>query len=802
MIRNRAFAFVARARRTVSLIFGSSMVLLFAAPVSAETLYVPSQFPTIQSAVDGAVNGDEIVIASGVYSSGFDFHGKRLLVHSADGALSTIIDLSAVGGTACRAETAEPVGTIVRGLTIKGATTSAIVVGPFAMLAVEDCRVIDSTTYRADGGAGVRCAGGSVNVSGTIFSNLESALSSYTLVASGGAIKIQADGDAAFDDCVFSNCRVTNSVPSAGTGEFTIAAARGGAIACSQSSVRLTGCTIDACSAFAHRPFVYPYGIGYGITESRGGALVAESSSTLTVSTSTISNCVARASFERLGEGNGQAGCDWQSQAENFMARAFGGAIASHLGSSVSISAVELVANHAVGRVGTHGSSLSYMDVRQVSIYAIGGSIHFDGYGTGATLDCEFLSSSGSQCRRETYAANPAGATHIDDCINFTAKAREAAFFPGVGGGTISDSSFHHSTGTAVEIFGGTGVGLINCTFNSNIGNSLLLNGNAPLVSGCTFQSSSGAPIYNSGSGSGPTVIGSEFCANTPNTITGAWIDGGGNSFDAVCMTSDCNNNGIEDAVDIKSGTAQDCNSNGLPDGCDIASELSMDCDENEIPDDCEFPALSRTSPSLSPVQSGTTLTHSFQGLPQPGTDVLLTVDANADLSSVNETIQVKSGTTVLGTLFQTGGADCAAVSASLLIPRAQFESLIGVNGTLSLQFIPSFAVTPGTCATSSLICSVQYQPEVAGDCNANATPDVCDVLFGKSADVNENLIPDECEALPPCLGDFNLDGQVNSADLAILLNAWGTANADLDRDGTTNAADLATLLGLFSPCS
>ncbi|MDZ4754975.1 MAG: LamG-like jellyroll fold domain-containing protein [Phycisphaerae bacterium] len=58
--------------------------------------------------------------------------------------------------------------------------------------------------------------------------------------------------------------------------------------------------------------------------------------------------------------------------------------------------------------------------------------------------------------------------------------------------------------------------------------------------------------------------------------------------------------------------------------------------------------------------------------------------------------------------------------------------------------------------------------------------------------------------AAPPCVGDLNLDGKIDAADLAILLGAWGSAagtTADLNGDGTVNAADLALLLGAWGPC-
>lgn len=50
----------------------------------------------------------------------------------------------------------------------------------------------------------------------------------------------------------------------------------------------------------------------------------------------------------------------------------------------------------------------------------------------------------------------------------------------------------------------------------------------------------------------------------------------------------DCNGNGIDDAVDVASGTSPDCNGNKIPDECDIATGRSLDCNGNGIPDECE----------------------------------------------------------------------------------------------------------------------------------------------------------------------------------------------------------------------
>lgn len=53
-----------------------------------------------------------------------------------------------------------------------------------------------------------------------------------------------------------------------------------------------------------------------------------------------------------------------------------------------------------------------------------------------------------------------------------------------------------------------------------------------------------------------------------------------------------------------------------------------------------------------------------------------------------------------------------------------------------------------------------------------------------------------------PCPADITGDGSVTSADLGLLLGAWGGGGpADITRDGEVNAADLAQLLGAWGPC-
>ena len=67
-----------------------SLILTFsaAAPLSAATLTVPHPYPTIQSAIIAAQNGDTVIVAPGIYS-GFGngdiaYYGKAITVQSSD----------------------------------------------------------------------------------------------------------------------------------------------------------------------------------------------------------------------------------------------------------------------------------------------------------------------------------------------------------------------------------------------------------------------------------------------------------------------------------------------------------------------------------------------------------------------------------------------------------------------------------------------------------------------------------------------------------------------------------------------
>jgi hypothetical protein len=116
-----------------------------------------------------------------------------------------------------------------------------------------------------------------------------------------------------------------------------------------------------------------------------------------------------------------------------------------------------------------------------------------------------------------------------------------------------------------------------------------------------------------------------------------------------------------------------------------------------------------------------------------------------------------------------------------------------------------TFAVPSGAArAVATLYYQVTTREYIEFLRDENQTDDKGQIAYdlwaqhGKSAPVDMDVAEIAISSGVP--GDLNGDGQVNAADLAILLGQWGgPGTADFDGNGTVAAADLAFLLASWT---
>jgi hypothetical protein len=114
------------------------------------------------------------------------------------------------------------------------------------------------------------------------------------------------------------------------------------------------------------------------------------------------------------------------------------------------------------------------------------------------------------------------------------------------------------------------------------------------------------------------------------------------------------------------------------------------------------------------------------------------------------------------------------------------------------VSFVDQFRnATQGTDATKTI-----YQ-DSAG--NGIAMPMNNFAIYDLKQACNQwNIATYPVAAPPPCVGDLDLDGTVDSSDIAGILLQWGEAggNADFDHSGETDGADLGLALINSGPCN
>ncbi|MBE0534712.1 MAG: right-handed parallel beta-helix repeat-containing protein, partial [Phycisphaerae bacterium] len=200
----------------------SPKIVSVALQVSNVGLLVPQHYPTIQAAIDAAQDGDEIVVADGVYTGDgnrdIDFKRKAITVRSANGPDNCIIDCQNVAGRrGFYLPDGQGCAAVISGFTIKGGRIESYVANGGGIycqgysLLIENCIITGNVVRSRDHewiggqGGGLYCAASSVALSSCVISG-NGAYGTTQWVdgtqACGGGIYCDASSTLDMVDCV------------------------------------------------------------------------------------------------------------------------------------------------------------------------------------------------------------------------------------------------------------------------------------------------------------------------------------------------------------------------------------------------------------------------------------------------------------------------------------------------------------------------------------------------------------------------------------------------------------------------
>jgi hypothetical protein len=244
------------AGRTVKM-FSDHLVIMIAALIaacittssSAGTLLVPNDYSTIQAAIDASVDGDEVVVANGIWTGDgnrdLDFGGRAITVRSEDGAATCIIDTQGTELDPRRAfsfHNGETGASVVEGFTIRNGFIDrggAVLCENGSSPRFEAC-VFQSNWARTDSvddGGGAVHVGAACSPTFTSCQFLENHLEDAFGAEGGGAIRSTPGSAVTLIGCEFTDNDVT-----------AVTQAWGGAIYDWGGVLTLTGCTFSGNS--------------------------------------------------------------------------------------------------------------------------------------------------------------------------------------------------------------------------------------------------------------------------------------------------------------------------------------------------------------------------------------------------------------------------------------------------------------------------------------------------------------------------------------------------------------------------
>ena len=302
----------------------------------------------------------------------------------------------------------------------------------------------------------------------------------------------------------------------------------------------------------------------------------------------------------------------------------------------------------------------------------------------------------------------------------------------------------------------------------------------------------------------------------------GGYFDDQGNGELLLTCVDDCDRNDIDDATELADGTATDCNRNDRLDVCDLTDGTSLDCNANGLPDECDlrtdavpgfhtvglgdgYNAVLQDVDAALPVGSvalggvpftipttGNNYWHSVSaGGPNPRSiEVRPNLPGVVEVHTLINTYWGLPGPTAYAWL-EFFGSDGAYFRKDLIgdVDIRDFNQLSftnNINGTTTTNVVTAGSHRldkqridlPADFHDESLVrirlsdngsdgsartflVGVSVRIGGSTDCDANGSPDECDVAAG-APDCNTNGRPDTCDQP----GDANGDGLVSLADV------------------------------------
>lgn len=193
---------------------------------------------------------------------------------------------------------------------------------------------------------------------------------------------------------------------------------------------------------------------------------------------------------------------------------------------------------------------------------------------------------------------------------------------------------------------------------------------------------------------------------------------------DSGVVGDDCNNNGIDDVIDMAQGTESDCDSNCIPDSCQIAGDPGLDCNSNGTLDSCEIAGTPGLDCDGGPI-----------GDPAGGQTIISTicfgchnVDGSGGAGFPGPNIRNKSRTFMSNYL----PAPTVHPGGAFNYTPQQFADLEAFLSDTGGRGRPDGVID--TC-----------QAPLA-DCDTDGQSDGCELGNGTQVDLDHNGVPDDCE--------------------------------------------------------